>query len=151
MADINPTNTVDANRMKANWGKGVQANSQKWLEKYLNPKRKFNADPTGAQNSWNTGIQRAISVNSYANGMKNADTSVAANNAQQFGVNNYTNAATQKAYKYNRKADALAAALNSVGQTVNAMPRGKGANNEARMLAQTRGMAAYKGKITSGA
>lgn len=149
MAQITPTNTIDAGRMKANWPKGVQANSQKWLEKYLAPKRAFNADPTGAQNSWNTGIQKAISLNSYANGLKNADTTVAANNAQQFGVNNYTNAATQKAYKFNRKADALAAALNAVAQTVNAMPRGKGANNEARMLAQTRGMAAYKGKIAS--
>lgn len=149
MAQITPTNQVDANVMADNWGKGVQANSQKWLAKYLAPKRLFNADPTGAQNSWNTGVQKALSTNSYATGLKNADTAVAASNAQQFGVNNYTNAATQKAYKFKRKAAALATALNSVAQTVGAMPRGKGANNEARMLAQTRGMAAYKGKITS--
>lgn len=149
MATINPTNQVDPAVMAANWGKGVQANSQKWLAKYLAPKRLFNADPTGSQNSWNTGIQRAVTLNSYANGLKAADPTVAANNAQQFGVNNYTNAGTQKAYKFQRKSAALAAALNSVAQTVNAMPRGKGANNEARMLQQTRGMAAYKGKITA--
>lgn len=149
MATIAPTNQVNADVMADNWGKGVGANAPKWLAKYLAPKRAFNADPVGAQNSWNTGIQRAISVNSYATGMKNADLTVAANNAQQFGVNNYTNSGTQKAYKFKRKAAALASALNSVAATVNAMPRGKGANNEARMLAQTRGMAAYKGKITA--
>lgn len=151
MAAITPTNQVNAQTMAANWGKGVQANSQKWLNAYLNPRRLFNADPTGSQNSWNTGIQRALSLNSYAVGLQNADPTVAANNASQFGVNNYANSGTQKAYKYQRKSTALAAALNSVLQTVSAMPRGKGANNEARMLAMTRGMAAFKGKITSGA
>lgn len=149
MATITPTKTVDAGTMAANWGKGVSANSQKWLNKYLNPRRLFNADPTGAQNSWNTGIQKALSLNSYATGLQHADPNIAANNASQFGVNNYANAGTQKAYKYTRKSVSLAAALNAVGQTVQGMPRGKGANNEARMLAQTRGMAAYKGKITA--
>lgn len=149
MATIAPTNQIDPNVMADNWGKGVANNSAKWLAKYLAPRRAFNADPAGAQNSWNTGIQRAVSLNSYANGMKNADLTVAANNAQQFGVNNYTNSGTNKAYKFKRKATALAAALNAVAAQVHAMPRGKGANNEARMLAQTRGMAAYKGKITA--
>ncbi len=149
MASITPTNQVNAQHMSDNWGKGVQANAQKWLTAYLNPRRLFNADPTGAQNSWNTGIQRAVSLNSYANGLKSADPNVAANNASQFGINNYTNAGTQKAYKYQRKATSLASALNSVLATVTAMPRGKGANNEARMLAMTRGMAAFKGKITA--
>jgi hypothetical protein len=150
MATITPTNQVNAQTMAANWGKGVAANSQKWLNAYLNPRRLFNADPTGAQSSWNTGIQRALTLNSYANGLKAADPNVAANNASQFGVNNYANSGTQKAYKFTNKSNSLAAALNAVGATVQSMPRGKGANNEARMLAQTRGMAAYKGKITNG-
>ena len=149
MAAITPTNQVNAATMSANWGKGVANNSQKWLNAYLNPRRVFNADPNGAQTSWNAGIQRALSLNSYATGLQHADPTVAANNASQFGVNNYANSGTQKAYKYQRKSASLAAALNSVLQTVSAMPRGKGANNEARMLAMTRGMAAYKGKITA--
>jgi len=148
-ATITPTNQVNPTTMAANWGKGVAANAQKWLNKYLNPKSLFNANPQQAQTAYATGVQAAIANNTYATGMANANIAQAAANASQFGVNNYAQSGTSKAYKYSAKVNALAAAENSVLATVNAMPKGKGAPNEARMLAWSRGMSAYKGKITA--
>lgn len=149
MATITPTNTVNAQTMASNWGKGVSNNAQKWLNKYLNPKALFNANPQAAQTEWANGVQKALANNTYATNLAAADPTVAANNASQFGVTNYANAGTQKAYKYQRKTQALANAENAVLAQIAAMPKGKGANNEARMLAWSRGMAAYKGKIAS--
>jgi hypothetical protein len=151
MATITPTTAINATTMAANWGKGVAANAPKWLNKYLNPKALFNANPQQAQTAWAAGVQAALAANSYATGMQNANLTAAANNASQFGVTNYANSGTTKAYKYANKSVSLAAAETSVLATVNAMPKGRGANNQARMLAWSNGMAAYKGKITSSA
>jgi len=149
MATITPTSQVNPQTMAANWSKGVANNSGKWLAKYLAPKAVFNANPAQAQTAWATGVQSALANNSYATGMANANVAQAANNAQQFGQTNYANAGTTKAYKYSAKAASLAAAITSVSQQIQAMPKGKGANNNARMLAWSQGMAAYKGKISS--
>jgi len=148
-ATITPTSQVNAANMAANWSKGVANNGAKWLQKYLAPKALFNANPTAAQAAWQAGIQNAVANNSYATGMANANVQAAANNAQQFGQTNYVNAATTKAYKYTAKATSLAAAISAVSAQVASMPRGKGANNNARMLAWAQGMAAYKGKISA--
>lgn len=147
MATITPSSQVNAQTMAANWTKGVNNNAAKWLNKYLNPKAVFNANPAQAQQAWSTGVQAALAANSYSNGLAAADPTVAANNATQFGQTNYANSGTTKAYKYTRKTNALAAAITQVMQQVNAMPKGKGANNNARMLAWSQGMAAFKGKI----
>jgi hypothetical protein len=147
MATITPTNQVNAATMAANWSKGVANNSSKWLAKYLAPKALFNANPAQSQAAWSTGVQAALAANSYANGMAAADPTQAANNATQYGQTNYANSGTTKAYKYTRKTNALAAAITQVAQQVAAMPKGKGANNNARMLAWSQGMAAFKGKI----
>jgi len=144
---ITPTTSINPTTMGNNWGTGVSANAQKWLNKYLNPKSLYNANPQQSQQAWTAGIQRAQSLNSYANGLANSDTNQAAANAQQFGVSNYANSGTAKAYKYKAKVQALAAAESSVLQQIQTMPKGQGGNNEARMLAWARGMAAYKGKI----
>jgi hypothetical protein len=135
--------------MAANWSKGVQNNSAKWLAKYLAPKALFNANPQQSQAAWATGVQAALAANTYSTGMANANVAQAANNAQQFGMTNYANSGTTKAYKYTAKSASLAAAITAVSQQVASMPRGKGANNQARMLAWANGMSAYKGKITS--
>jgi len=147
MATITPTGTVSATVMAANWGPGVRNNAQKWLQKYLAPKRLFNADQAGSQAAWNTGVQAALAANSYQNGMANADVTQAANNASQYGVTNYGNAGTAKAYKYTAVAPALANAVNTSLQAIAGLPRGKGANNENRMLTFSRTMASFKGKI----
>jgi hypothetical protein len=149
MATITPTSQVNAATMAANWSKGVAANSGKWLAKYLAPKALFNANPAASQAAWSAGIQTALANNSYATGMANANVAVAASNAQNFGQTNYANSGTNKAYKYTNKSASLAAAITAVSQQVQAMPRGKGANNNNRMLAWSQGMAAYKGKITA--
>lgn len=149
MATITPTSQVNASTMAANWSKGVANNSAKWLAKYLAPKALFNANPTQSQSAWATGVQAALAANSYANGMANANVAQAANNAQQFGQTNYANSGTTKAYKYTAKSASLAAAISAVAAQVASMPKGKGANNNARMLAWSQGMAAYKGKITA--
>ena len=147
MATITPTTQINPATMAAHWGPGVSSNAQKWLNKYLNPKALFNANPQQAQVAWNAGIQRAIANGTYATKLGAADTTMAANNASQFGVTNYANSGTAKAAKYAAKTQALAAAESTVLATVNAMPKGAGPNNEARMLAWSRGMAGYKGKI----
>ena len=146
---ITPTLQVNPTTMTNNWSAGLSSptNQQKLVQKYLNPKRAFNADPTGSQASWQTGIARAQAANKYANGLQNADLNAAANNMQQFGGTNWGAAGTSKKYKYAAKAANLAAAINSVMSTVDAMPKGRGANNIARMVAWAQGMGAFYGKI----
>jgi len=147
MATITPTLQTNPTTMAANWSKGVAANAQKWLAKYLAPKAAFNANPTQAQAAWITGIQGAMARNAYATGLGNADLTMAANNASTFGVTNYAASGTNKAAKFAAKAPALAAAINSVRATVEAMPKGGLQNGIARMTAWATGMSAYKGKI----
>lgn len=149
MATITPTLNVDPTTMIANWSGGLAnpTNQQKLINGYLKPRRAFNADPAAFQTAWITGITRAQSASKYAHGLANADLTAAATNMQQFGGTNWSQSGTSKKYKYAAKAPALAAAINAVLATVNAMPTGKGASNEARMLAWSRGMAAYYGKI----
>lgn len=149
MATITPTLNVDPNVMIANWAAGLASptNQQKLVAGYLAPRRAFNADPTGSQAAWITGITRAQSAGKYATGMQNANLAQAATNMQQYGGTNWSTAGTSKKYKFAAKAPALAAALNAVLAQVNAMPTGKGPSNEARMLAWSRGMGAYYGKI----
>lgn len=146
---ISPTTQVNATTMTNNWSAALAnpTNQQKLVNKYLNPKSLFNANPQQAQASYQAGVTRAIQNNKYANGMASADTNQAATNMQQFGGANWGAAGTNKKYKYAAVAPALAQAITTVSQTVNAMPKGKGANNLARMNAWAQGMAAYYGKI----
>jgi hypothetical protein len=135
--------------MTNNWSAGLQSptNQQKLIAKYLKPKRLFNADPAGSQQSWSTGVSRALAAGKYATGMQNANTDQAATNMQQYGGANWSTAGTSKKYKYAAKAQALASAINNVLATVSAMPKGRGPNNQARMNAWFTGMSAYYGKI----
>jgi hypothetical protein len=147
MATITPTLNTNPTTMAANWSKGVAANAQKWLNKYLNPKAAFNANPQQSQAAWSAGIAAAQARNAYANGLQGADLTMAANNASTFGVNNYAASGTNKAAKYAAKTANLASAINSVRATVEAMPKGGTQNGINRMIAWANGMAAYKGKI----
>ena len=149
MPPITPTLQVDPTVMTNNWSAGLQSptNQQKLIAKYLAPKRLFNADPAGAQQSWSTGVSRALAAGKYATGMQNANTNQAATNMQQYGGANWSTAGTSKKYKYAAKAAALAGAINNVLATVSAMPKGRGPNNQARMNAWFTGMSAYYGKI----
>jgi hypothetical protein len=147
MATITPTLNTNPTTMAANWSKGVAANAQKWLAKYLAPKALFNANPTQSQAAWTAGIAAAQARNAYANGLQNADVTMAANNASTFGVNNYAASGTNKAAKFAAKTPALATAINAVRQQVESMPKGGLQNGIARMQAWATGMSAYKGKI----
>ncbi len=146
---ITPTTQVNPTTMTANWSASLASptNQQKLVNKYNNPKRAFNADPAGAQTSYSAGVTRAIQANKYANGMAKADLNKASANMTQYGGANWAAAGTSKAYKYAAVAPALASAISSVQATVSAMPKGRGANNQARMLAWFNGMSAYYGKI----
>ena len=146
-ATITPTLNTNPTTMAANWSKGVAANAQKWLAKYLAPKAAFNANPTQAQAAWITGIQSAMTRNAYANGMQNADLTMAANNASTFGVTNYAASGTNKAAKYAAKAPNLANAINTVRAQVEALPKGGLQNGIARATQWMTLMSAYKGKI----
>jgi len=148
---ITPTNQVNSQTMIANWTAGLQnpTNQQKLIAKYNNPKRAFNADPAGAQSAYSAGVTRAIQANKYASGMANADLNKASANMTQYGGANWGAAGTSKAYKYAAVAPALAAAISAVSATVASMNKGRGANNQARMLAWFNGMSAYYGKIKS--
>ncbi len=147
MATITPTSTINPTTMAANWSTGVRNNAQKWLNKYLNPRAAFNANPASAQLAWQAGVSRAISLGTYATKLGAADLTMAANNASSFGVVNYGNSGTAKAAKYAAKTAALASALSAVRATVLAMPNATPSDRIARMVAQATGMAAYNGKI----
>ena len=147
MATITPTTTINPATMAANWGPGVQNNAQKWQTKTLNPRALFNANPTQNQANWVTGVQRAQAAGTYASKLAAVNLANMAAGISSYGTTNYAASGTQKAAKYAAKTQALAAAETAVRQSVDARPTGKGANNEARMLAWSRGMAAYKGKI----
>jgi hypothetical protein len=151
MPPITPTTATNPQTMLANWSAGLAnpTNQQKLINKYNNPKRAFNSDPAGAQTAYSAGVTRAIQANKYANGMARADLTKASANMTQYGGANWGAAGTSKAYKYAAVAPALASAISSVAATVAAMPKGRGANNQARMLAWFNGMSAYYGKIKS--
>lgn len=147
MATITPTSTINPTTMAAHWGPGVTANAGKWMNKTLNPRALFNANPTQNQANWIAGVNAAAANGTYANKIAAVDLTAMANGISTYGQTNYAAAGTQKAAKYAAKTNALAAAETSVLATVLAMPKGKGAANNARMLAWSTGMAAYKGKI----
>lgn len=146
---ITPTLTVNPTTMTNNWSAGLQSptNQAKLVAKYQAPKRLFNANPTQSQAAWQQGITRAISANKYATNLAAADPNQAAANMVSYGGANWSAAGTSKKYKYANKATNLANAITSVLQTVDAMPKGRGPNNIARMNAWANGMAAYYGKI----
>jgi len=151
MPPITPTLQVNPTTMVNNWSSGLQSptNQQKLVNKYNNPKVAFNANPQQSQQAYANGVTRAIAANKYASGMANADLNQASANMTQYGGANWSAAGTSKKYKYAAVAPALANAINSVMQTVSAMPKGRGANNQARMLAWYNGMSAFYGKIKS--
>lgn len=146
---MTPTTTVDPTVMAANWSKGVNnaTNSQKLAYKYAHPKRPFNADPQGSQTSWTQGVQNAASQGTYATKLAAADVNKAADNMASYGANAWMASGTSKAYKYQAKAQNLANAISAVSASIASMPKGKGANNIARMTAWAQQMGAYKGKI----
>jgi hypothetical protein len=148
---ITPTLQVDPTVMTNNWSAGLaNPNSvQKLLYKYQHPKRAFNYDPAGQQVAYAAGVTRAIQANKYAHGMAGADLNAAATNMVNHGGQNWSNAGTSKKYKYQRKSASLAAAINSVMASVDTMPKGRGANNRARMMAWFDQMSQYYGKITA--
>jgi len=146
---ITPTMTVSAATMVDNWTAGLQssANQKKLVDKYNSPHQAFNANPAQAQVAWQAGITRAITANKYSNGMAKANLTQASLNMTNYGGANWSAAGTSKAYKYAAVSAALASAINTVMATVAKMPKGKGANNQARMNAWFTGMSAYYGKI----
>lgn len=146
---ITPTLNVDPTVMTNNWSTALSSGpgAQKLVYKYNHPKRAFNADPAGSQTAYSVGVNRALAANKYANGMAGANLDQASLNMTNYGGANWSAAGTAKKYKYAAKAAALAQAINSVLSTVNAMPKGRGGNNQARMNAWFTGMSGFYGKI----
>jgi hypothetical protein len=149
---ITPTLQVDPTVMTNNWAAGLAnaTNAAKLVYKYQHPKRLFNFNPQQQQTDYASGVARAVAAGKYATGMAGADLNAAATNMQNHGATNWSNAGSSKKYKYQRKANSLAGAINTVLANVEAMPKGRGANNRARMLAWHDQMSAYYGKITAG-
>jgi hypothetical protein len=147
MATITATATINPTTMAANWGPGVANNAQKWMNKTLSPRVLFNANPVATQQAWSVGVNAAIAAGRYAAGLAGTNMAAMANGISTYGVTAYGASGTQKAANYAAKTAALAAAETAVLATVLAMPKGRGANNTARMLAWKNGMEAYKGKI----
>lgn len=147
MATITPTSTINPTTMAAHWGPGVSSNAGKWMNKALNPRVLFNANPQQNQQNWTQGVNAAAAAGTYATKIAAVDLAAMANGIATYGQTNYAASGTQKAAKYAAKTNALAAAETSVLATVLALPKGRGANNTARMLAWKTGMEAYKGKI----
>lgn len=149
---ITPTSTVDPTVMANNWSAGLQSptNQQKLVYKYTHPRVAFNANPTQAQQALLAGVQRAVTANKYATSMAAVDLNKAGDNMTTYGAANWANAGVNKKYKFQAVAPALAAAITASKNTVNAMPKGRGQNNKARMNAWFDSMGSYYGKIKSG-
>ena len=147
MATITPTSTINPATMAAHWGPGVSANAGKWMNKTLNPRVLFNQNPAQNQNNWIQGVNAAAAAGIYATKIAAVDLTAMANGIATYGQTNYAASGTQKAAKYAAKTNALAAAESTVLAQVLAMPKGRGAPNNARMLAWSQLMSAYKGKI----
>ena len=149
MPPITPTLTVDPTVMTNNWSAALAnpTSQAKLIYKYLHPHKQFNADPAGAQNAYQQGVARAIASGKYAHNFGAADPNKAADNMQNYGGANWSAAGTNKKYKFAAKAQNLASAINSVMATVASLPKGRGANNKARMNAWFDGMSAFYGKI----
>jgi len=145
MATITATTAVNPTTMAANWKTGVANNSQKWLNKYLNPKALFNANPTQSQANWIAGCQSANAVNSYATGMADVNLTTVANAASTYGVINYAAAGTNKSANYANLTPALSQAISTVRAQVLAMPNATLQDRINRMTTWANGMAAYKG------
>jgi len=147
MATITPTNQINATAMAANWGPGVTANAQKWMNKTLAPRTMFNANAAQSQVAWTAGVNAAAAKGTYATKLQAVNLTNMANGIATYGVANYGASGAQKAAKYAAKTGALAAAETQVLATVLSMPKGKGALNDNRMLAWSSGMRAFKGQI----
>ncbi len=148
---ITPTLTIDHNVMTQHWQAGLQSpqNAAKLIYKYDHPHRVFNFNPPQQEADFAAGVQRAVSAHKYASGIAGADLNAASKNMTDHGGSNWSQSGTTKLYKFARKAASLAAAENNVLAQVERMPKGRGANNRARMLAWHDLMSAYYGKITS--
>lgn len=148
---ITPTLQVDPNKMTNNWSAGLSSatNAAKLVDKYDHPKRFFNFNPAQQQIDYANGVARAVTAGKYATGMAGADLNAASANMRAHGATNWSNAGSSKKYKYARKSNALAAAINTVLANVEPMPKGRGANNRARMLAWHDQMSAFYGKINA--
>ena len=146
---MNPTTTVDPTVMTNNWSAALQspAAQAKLVYKYQNPRAAFNANPQQSQQSYSAGVARAVTANKYANSMAAADVNAAADNMAKFGGANWSAAGVNKKAKFQKVAANLATAISTVKAQVASMPKGRGANNQARMLAWFNGMGAYYGKI----
>jgi hypothetical protein len=146
---MTPTTTVDPNVMTTNWSNSLQnpQNQAKLIYKYSNPKALYNANPQAAQAALLTGVQRAVTSNKYANSMASSDPNAAATAMANYGGTNWSNAGVNKKAKFQKVSTNLASAISAVKAQVNSMPKGKGANNQARMNAWYQGMSSYYGKI----
>src|SRR5260370_31554648 len=83
---ITPTLTVNPTTMTNNWSAGLQSptNQQKLVNKYLNPKALYNANPAQSQLSWSTGVSRALAAGKYAAGLAASDPNHAAPHVQHY-------------------------------------------------------------------
>jgi hypothetical protein len=133
--------------MATNWSKGVAGGAQKYITGATNPRRLFNADPQGAQQSYVNGVNTAIANNRYATGLQNTDLNQMATNITSFGGARFAQAGTSKAAKFTAKSTALAAAIQSAQQSIANMPRVTPQDRIARSQAFQTAMLAFKGKI----
>lgn len=135
---------INPQTMTANWSAGVQRSGAKWAAGALNPRRMFNANPQAAASSWAAGV--AAAQPAYQAGLSGADLAVMESNINGVGQQRYSQAGTQKAAKFNKKATALASAISTV---VAALPadRSSAQARIARMTAFATAMHAQKGKI----
>jgi len=124
---------INPQTMVTNWSAGVGRSGSKWASGALNPRRLFNADPTGSAASWQSGVSNAAPA--YAAGLQNTDLNAMANNITNVGVSRYQQSGTSKVAKYQAgTAKSIAATQAGLAAIAN-MPRGKGANNIARSQA----------------
>lgn len=128
----------DANTISQNWQRGVQQNSDKWLNGMENPRKDPKASAIAAKDSYKNGVTRAIAEDAYAKGIQSYDPNEAIETARKVGAAGYQAGALARAPKHARVMAKIAPMMGAAVQTVRALPNATDADRENRAVAMIR-------------
>lgn len=100
---------IDPTSMATNWSAGIARSGDKWAKGFANPRRDPRAAAAAASGTW--AQNTAAAVDRYRQNVGNYDADAAIANANNVGKGRYSQAGTQKAAKFQKKAAALASAI----------------------------------------
>lgn len=128
----------DANTINTSWQRGVQQNSDKWLDGMENPRKDPKAAALASKESWKNGVTKAIQEDAFSKGIQGYDQNEAIETARKVGAAGYQAGALARAPKHARVMAKVAPAMASAVTKVRAMPNATDADRENRAVAMIR-------------